>query len=70
MNKKYKAEVIALMEQAYRQGYLDGMVDTGNPELQSMSNVDFADYVTRKGKRMVELMTQTTFTGDGSWIKK
>ena len=61
MNKKYKAEVIALMEQAYRQGYQDSMMDTGNPGLQIMSDVDFADYVTRKGRRIVELMTQTVF---------
>ena len=61
MNKKYKAEVIALMEQAYRQGYQDSMMDTGNPRLQSMSAVDFADYVTRKGRRIIELMTQTVF---------
>ena len=61
MNKKYKAEVIALMEQAYRQGYQDSMMDTGNPGLQIMSAVDFADYVTRKGRRIVELMTQTVF---------
>lgn len=60
MDKRYKAEVIALMEQAYRQGYQDSMLDTGNPGLHS---VDFADYVTRKGKRIVELMTQTIFTG-------
>ena len=70
MDKKYKAEFIDLMERAYRQGYQDGMMDTGNQELQNMSSVDFADYVTRKGKRIAELLTQTTFTGDGSWIKK
>ena len=70
MDKKYKAEFLDLMERAYRQGYQDGMMDTGNPGLQGMSNADFADYVTRKGRRIVELMTQTTFTGDGSWIKK
>lgn len=61
MNKKYKAEVTDLMERAYRQGYQDSMMDTGNPGLQSMSAVDFADYVTRKGRRIVELMTQTVF---------
>jgi len=32
--------------------------------------VDFADYVARKGKRITELLTQTTFTGDVPWIKK
>lgn len=61
MNKKYKAEVTDLMERAYRQGYQDSMMDTGNPGLQSMSAVDFADYVTRMGRRIVELMTQTVF---------